>query len=43
MRPFADIVKGFTMQPRERIMQNESLTLSEYACKAADTRGRVIP
>ena len=41
--PSADIVKGNAMLPRERIMQNESLTLSEYACKAADTRGRVIP
>ena len=43
MRPFADIVKGFTMQPRERIMHNESLILSEYACKAADTKGRAMP
>lgn len=31
------------MLPRERIMQNEALILSEYACKAADTRGRKIP
>ena len=31
------------MLPRERIMQNEALILSEFACKAADTRGRELP
>lgn len=31
------------MLPRERIMQNEALTLSEFACKAADTKGRARP
>lgn len=31
------------MLPRERIMQNESIILSEFACKSADTRGRKKP
>ncbi len=31
------------MLPRERIMQNEALILSEFACKSADTRGRELP
>ncbi len=31
------------MLPRERIMQNEQLILSEYACKSADSRGRARP
>ncbi len=30
------------MLPRERIMANERLTLSEYACKAEDSRGRQV-
>lgn len=30
------------MLPRERIMQNERLTLSEYACKSEDSRGRRV-
>ncbi len=28
------------MLPRERIMENEQRTLSEFACKSADSRGR---
>lgn len=28
--------------PRERIMENERLTLSKFACKAADSRGREV-
>lgn len=28
--------------PRERIIENERLILSEYACKAADSRGRRV-
>ncbi len=31
------------MLPRERIIENERLTLSEYACKASDSRGRAMP
>lgn len=31
------------MLPRERIMQNESVILSEFACKSADTKGRQHP
>lgn len=31
------------MLPRERIMQNEAIILSEFACKAADTKGRARP
>lgn len=30
------------MLPRERIMENERLTLSEYACKSEDSRGRKV-
>lgn len=30
------------MLPRERIMQNETIILSEYACKSSDTRGRAV-
>ncbi len=30
------------MLPRERIMQNERLTLSEHACKSEDSRGRKV-
>lgn len=30
------------MLPRERIMENEKLILSEFACKAADSRGRAV-
>lgn len=30
------------MLPRERIMQNEQLTLSEYACRSSDSRGRAV-
>lgn len=30
------------MLPRERIMENERLTLSAFACKAADSRGREV-
>lgn len=30
------------MLPRERIMENERLTLSEFACKSADSRGRAV-
>ena len=30
------------MLPRERIMANERLTLSEYACKSEDSRGRKV-
>ncbi len=30
------------MLPRERIMQNEQITLSEYACKSSDSRGRAV-
>lgn len=30
------------MLPRERIMENERLTLSEFACKSADSRGRNV-
>ncbi len=30
------------MLPRERIMQTEQLTLSEYACKSSDSRGRAV-
>ena len=30
------------MLPRERIMENEKLILSEYACKASDSRGRAV-
>ncbi len=30
------------MLPRERIMENEKLTLSEYACKSSDSRGRAV-
>ena len=30
------------MLPRERIIENERLTLSEYACKAEDSRGRKV-
>ena len=31
------------MLPRERIMRNEDLILSEFACKSADTKGRAVP
>lgn len=31
------------MTPRERTMQNERLTLSEYACRSEDTKGRAVP
>ena len=31
------------MLPRERIMENERLTLSEYACRSEDSRGRKDP
>ena len=30
------------MLPRERIMENERLTLSEFACKSSDSRGRAV-
>lgn len=30
------------MLPRERTMENERLTLSEFACKSADSRGRAV-
>ncbi len=30
------------MLPRERIMENERLTLCEYACKSEDSRGRKV-
>lgn len=30
------------MLPRERIMENERLTLCEYACKSEDSRGRAV-
>ena len=30
------------MLPRERIMENEKLTLSEFACKSSDSRGRAV-
>lgn len=30
------------MLPREKIMENERLTLSKFACKAADSRGRAV-
>lgn len=30
------------MVPRERIMERERLALSEFACKAADSRGRAV-
>lgn len=30
------------MLPRERIMENERLVLSEYACKSGDSRGRKV-
>ncbi len=30
------------MLPRERIMENEKLTLSEYACKSCNSRGRAV-
>ncbi len=31
------------MLARERIMENERLILSEYACRSADSRGRAVP
>ncbi len=31
------------MLPRERIMQNEQLTLSEFACKSSESKGRAVP
>ena len=31
------------MLPRERIMENEKLTLSEFACRSADSKGRAVP
>ncbi len=31
------------MLPRERIMQNEAVILSEFACRSSDTRGRAVP
>ncbi|MGN0688710.1 MAG: deoxyguanosinetriphosphate triphosphohydrolase [Oscillospiraceae bacterium] len=30
------------MLPRERIMENEKITLSEFACKSSDSRGRAV-
>lgn len=40
---FTESKKGvIAVLPRERIMENERLILSEYACRSGDSRGRRV-